>query len=479
MLCKNFDYYVQLYRNKLLESFNAHAFSKSTLEVLHALLLGQRQDMDTKTTQTYTDSGVIHILAISGLHIAILYAILVTITKPLEYLRNGKRLQFLITLLILWCFAILSGLSASVVRSVVMFSFISWGNSLGKVSNNYNTLAVSLLTMLLFKPNFLFDVGCQLSYVAVLSIMWLYPMVRKYTYSRYMLMRYFLELTVLSLVAQIGVLPISLFYFNQFPGLFLIANIVVIPLSSFILIYGILVLAMNFIWLEAALLLGKLLSLTTVWMNNYIEWIASFTSFTLKNISFNALLLLSSYLLLYSLTQWLQQRKYHRIMQLLACCYIFQLSLITSIELSANKSEFLILNNRYSTLATKKTGSLIEIYTNDTAITTNKNLQDYLSGHFTQKRNIHVLKNVAYYNGKKILFVDSMSTYPKSHVVDVLVLTQSPKINLSRLITEIQPKAIVADGSNYKSYVNRWKATCEKEKIPFHATAEKGFYRIN
>jgi competence protein ComEC len=91
---------------------------------------------------------------------------------------------------------------------------------------------------------------------------------------------------------------------------------------------------------------------------------------------------------------------------------------------------------------------------------------------------VEPVKNV-YAFKKKILCIDSLGIYNPKQKPEVVVLTQSPKINLKRLISTIQPKQIIADGSNYKSYVKLWKATCEQEKIPFHATAEKGFYRLN
>lgn len=474
----NFDFYIEYYREKLLNSFKQHHFSESTFNIIKALVLGQRQDMDSEIAQKYTDAGVIHILAISGMHITLLYGMLIALLKPLERLRNGKLLQFFIAVLLLWCFAVLSGLSASVVRSVVMFTFISWGIYLNQSSNIYNSMATSMLAILLFKPSFLFDVGFQLSYAAVFSIVWLQPLFRISMLWEHRVLRYVYDTIVISLIAQIGVLPISLYYFHQFPTLFLLANLVVIPLSSFILIYAIFILLMNFIWAKAALVLGGLLSLSTELMNDYISWIASFETCILKNIPFTFPLLLTSYLALITVVFWLLKKSANRLIISLASIFLFQIILLHTLWKTNQGEEFVIFNNKKQSLITQKTNNHIVVYTNDSLAIKNRNLLAYNQGNFNKKIEIKSLQNTLVYDEKRILLIDSAGIYAIDKKPHIVVLTQSTKINLERLIKESNPTQIIADGSNYKSCVKRWKATCEKEKIPFHATAEKGFYKI-
>jgi competence protein ComEC len=475
----NFDYYVESYRNTLLKSFSIHKFTPEINNVIYALLLGQRQDMDTQISTNYTNAGVIHILAISGMHIAILYAMLLFFLKPLDRFKKGKLLQFLIILSFLWLFAILSGLSASVVRSVVMFSFLSFGLYLNKSGNIYNILAVSMLFILLFNPNFLFDVGFQLSYIAVFAIVWLQPFYRSFKPSRYKLVNYFVDVLTISFIAQIGVLPLSLYYFNQVPLLFFLANLVVIPLSSFILILGIVVLIFNFMLPEFSLLLGKLLSFSIKIMNDYIAWIASFEDFIIKDIPFSFSLLLIFYLTLIALVLWLYEKQFSKLIFFLSSSFLLQILILITIYQSKKGNEFVIFNNKRSTLLAEKTNDKIVAYTNESQPEENSNLKAYNRGNFNQNIEIQSLPNVAYFNNKKILIIDSLEIYTLKIQPEIIVLTQSPKINLVRVIKEVHPQEIIADATNYKSYVKRWKATCEKEKIPFHATAEKGFYKIN
>ncbi|ESU21034.1 hypothetical protein FEDK69T_27110 [Flavobacterium enshiense DK69] len=474
----NLDFYVETYRNKLLGSFKIHHFTNDINHIIDALLLGQRQDMNSQVTDNYTNAGVIHILAISGLHIAILYALLLFFLKPLNRFKNGKLLQFIIIIVFLWLFAILSGLSASVVRSVVMFSLISFGLYLNRSGNIYNILAVSMLIILLCNPNFLFDVGFQLSYVAVFSIVWLQPFYRSFKPSRFKLVNYFVDLLTISFVAQIGVLPLSLYYFHQVPLLFFLANLVVIPLSSFVLILGIAILAFNFTIPGLAIILGKLLGFAIEIMNQYIAWIASFETFAIKDIPFSFSLLLIFYLMLTALVLWLYEKEYSRLILFLSSSFAFQILILFTLWQSKQGSEFIVFNNKKSTLLTEKRKDRISVYSNDSLPKENKNLKAYSCGNFNQTLEVQPLQNVLFYDNRKILVIDSLGVYSLNQKTDILLLIQSPKVNLNRVIETIHPKAVIADATNYKSYVNRWKSTCETKKIPFHATAEKGFYKI-
>lgn len=472
----NFDYYVEKYRDRLLNSFEMHHFSEQTQNVIKALLLGQRQDMDATISANYTNAGVVHILAISGMHIAILYALLLLFLKPVLHLKRGKLIQFLLIVSFLWIFAVLSGLSASVVRSVVMFSFISFGLYHNKSGNIYNILAVSMLAIVLVNPNFLFDVGFQLSYLAVFFIVWLQPICRKFRVSRFRAVNYLIDTLTVSCAAQIGVLPLSLYYFHQLPLLFLLANLVVIPLSSFALLLGIGVLMLNFALPKAALLLGKLLEFPIEIMNSYIAWVASLENFIVKDIPFSALLLVMSYLSLVAFLIWIFKKQAWQLLFFLSSLLLLQLIYIGTTIRSKQKTELVICNTRKSSVLFQKQPGKIIAFTNDTLPA--QTFSGYCRGHFNPVREIRPLKNVLLFKGTKLLVIDQQGIYKVGQRPDIVLLSHSPRINLRRMINELHPKKIIADASNYKSRVAQWQATCRYEKIPFHATAEKGFYTV-
>ena len=278
------------------------------------------------------------------------------------------------------------------------------------------------------------------------------------------------------MAAQIGVLPLSLYYFNQLPLLFLLANLVIIPLSSFVLLYGIVLLIFNFVAPEFSIYLGKLLSFSIRLMNDYIHWIAHFKSGIITNISFSVVMVCTLYLVLNALLFWMYAKKNNALIYVVLTLFVFQLSFLAVKWNENESSEFLVFNEKQSLIAIKNQQNVI-VYTNDF----NKHketLQHYLRGTFSDSLQVFPMQNVFSFQQNRIMVIDSFGVYKTTLKPSIIILTQNPKINFDRLIKTTQPKVIIADKSNYKNTIKRWEATCRKAKIPFHAIAEKGFYRL-
>jgi competence protein ComEC len=473
---KTIDFYIEKLRNNLSRSFEIHHFEPKTKAIIDALILGQRLELDKETIADYSNAGVIHILAISGLHISIIYFFIVFLLKPLKRVRFGAEIQLLIVLGILWLFALLTGLPASVTRAVTLFSFISIGNYFNQPKAIYNALAISAFLILLVKPNAIFDIGFQLSYAAVLSIVLFQPFYKKFYFTDNKIATYFTDTILVSLAAQIGVLPLSLYYFNQLPLLFLLANLVIIPLSSLVLIAGIVILPLNYVLPSVAVFFGKILELSIQFMNDYIHWIAQFKSGIITNISFSEWLTFSMYLIIIAFIYWLYHVKDKNIKYILATLLLFQLSYISIKWSENNSSELVVFNEKTTLIGIKKQNNVIAF--SDIPENHNTTLNHYTRGTFSDSLRIFPMQNTLSFKDKRVLIVDSIGIYKTSIRPEIIVLTQNPKINLTRLIQETKPKLIVADKSNYKNTIKHWEATCRKEKIPFHAIAEKGFYRL-
>ncbi|TXI62178.1 MAG: ComEC family competence protein [Flavobacterium sp.] len=473
---KTLDFYIENLRNNLSRSFEIHQFDSKTKAIIDALILGQRLELDKETIADYSNAGVIHILAISGLHISIIYFFIVFLLKPLKRVRFGSEIQLLIVLAILWLFALLTGLPASVTRAVTLFSFISIGNYFNQPKAIYNALAISAFLILLMKPNAIFDIGFQLSYAAVLSIVLFQPFYKKFYFSENKITVYFTDTVLVSLAAQIGVLPLSLYYFNQLPLLFLLANLVIIPLSSLVLIAGIVILPLNYILPSFAIFLGKILEFSIQFMNNYIHWIAQFKSGIITDISFSGWLTFAMYLVIVTFIYWMYHTKVKNIKYILVTVLLFQLSYI-SVKWSENNSNELVVFNEKSTLIGIKNKNSVIAFS-DVPENHNTTLNHYTRGTFSDSLQIFPMQNAISFQNKRILVIDSLGIYKTSIRPEIIILTQNPKINLLRLIHEIKPKEIIADKSNYKNTIKLWEATCRKKKIPFHAIAEKGFYRL-
>ncbi len=473
---KSFDYYVFEIREKLINSFKFHQFDTKTQGILNALLFGQRILLDQETIQSYSNAGVIHILAISGLHVGIIYMILGFLFKPLNRIKNGKIINLLLILATLWFFAFLSGLSPSVTRAVLMFSILAIGKHFNQQASTLNTIAVSALILLCYNPNYIFDVGFQMSYAAVISIVVLNPFFSYFYFSKNRILKYFIGIILVSLAAQIGVLPLSIYYFNQFPVLFLVANILVIPLTFVILSLGILTLFFNFISSSIASVFGIVLSKTIEIMNQYIAWISQFESFVIKNISFSFLLCVVSYMLIFTLIYLAYHPKNRNLKYALLSLFVFQIAFIST-KYKENNTEELIVFGSKNSLITIKQKDKITAFTNSPEENT-EDISQYKRGTFSEDVSILPLDNILLFKNTKVLIVDSLATFKISQKPDVVILTQGTRVNLERLIKINQPKVIIADNSNSKYKVENWKATCTKEKIPFHSTYEKGLYII-
>src|SRR5690554_2533253 len=172
---KTLYYYTYKIRNRILNQLKNSGFAEEELTVLHALILGQQQDISPEILQAYQFAGAVHILSVSGLHVAYIYLFLNFVLKFIPNHKKGKLLKLLVLLFSLWGFAILAGMAPAIVRAVTMFSFVAVGQFLSRGTNILYTLLVSMLLILLWNPSFLFDVGFQLSYLALFFIVWAKP----------------------------------------------------------------------------------------------------------------------------------------------------------------------------------------------------------------------------------------------------------------------------------------------------------------
>ncbi len=232
---RNILVYALNIREKLLSIYKKAGIDGDEFNVLAALTLGESTFISNDIKNSYIASGTMHVLAVSGLHVAIIYMIIAFLLKPLNRNKNTRLLKILIIIGFLWFYGLLSGLSPSVMRSCAMFSFIVIGENLNRQTDTYNTLAASALTLILINPLILFDVGFQLSYFAIISIVFFQPRFADLLTTKNKVIRYIYDLFIVSLVAQIGTTALSIYYFHQFPTYFLLSNFLTVPVSGIVL----------------------------------------------------------------------------------------------------------------------------------------------------------------------------------------------------------------------------------------------------
>ena len=478
---KDIWFYAAQIRNSIVDNLKQDGFHTTELNVALALLLGQQQDIDPDIIQDYQYAGAVHILSVSGLHIGFILLFVTFILKPIPNNKKGSLLKLIVILCSLWLFGILAGLAPSVVRSVTMFSFVAIGQHLRRSVNMYHTLLVSILLILLVQPAFLFDVGFQLSYLALFFILWLHPLLSRLWEPKNKISKYIWEILSVSFAAQIGTLPLSLYYFHQFPGLFFITNLVIIPLTGFIMGLGVVVMVLAFVDL-CPYFLSKTLEWSLFVIDKIIHTIASFEQFIFKDISFTMGFLLSFYAVTIAVILWFKKPLPQRLIAVLLSVIGLQIVVLYNKWSTEHQQEWIVFNSKKSTLITERNGKAVTLYANDSLLkigTKNYTLNNYLMGNFSHLAAAKKIKNTAFFKGYTILILDSTGIYPKQQQADILVLTQSPKVNLERLIQSLHPKTIVADASNFKYLQKMWSTTCLKTKIPFHSTSEKGYYVLN
>jgi competence protein ComEC len=467
------------FRNKIIANLQNSAIHKEELEVLNALVLGQQQEITPELIKDYQYAGAVHVLSVSGLHVGFIMLFITFLLKPVPNTRKGAFLKAIIVIVALWTFATIASLSPSIVRSATMFSFLTIGLYLRRTVAVYHTLLVSLLLILLIKPSFLFDVGFQLSYLALFFILWLQPLLGQIWKPKNKITSYAWDTLTVSFAAQIGTLPLSLYYFHQFPGLFFVTNLLILPLIGIIMAVGVLAVLIA-LFCPLPFYMAKAIEWLVALLNTIIHHLASHDEFVFRNITFSKEMLWASYLLVFSAILWLKKPTFQKLLLSMASIVVLQLIFINQKKANTNTSEFIVFNLKKNTLITERFGRKVTVYSNDSILNTlenNTTLQAYLVGNFCELQQRKPCQNMIYCNQQKILIIDSTGLYPENGEPNIVVLIQSPKLNLERFLKHHHPNQIVADGSNFKSYTERWEATCRKQKIPFHNTNEKGFYK--
>jgi competence protein ComEC len=237
--CSRFSHWVYDIRHHISSKFEKHLVHADAVGVCKALILGIEEDIDITLLKAYASCGVIHVLSVSGLHVGVFYIIISFLFSLIK--SENKKLKWtkaIISLALIWFYSLLSGFSPSVLRSAVMLTTVILAGTLDRKISIYNSLAASCFILLCFHAKYIFDVGFQLSYIAVLGIVYVQPMIYNWFAFKNKIANYFWNMTAASLSAQLTTFPLSVYYFYQFPVLFLFANLLVIPIISLALPLG-------------------------------------------------------------------------------------------------------------------------------------------------------------------------------------------------------------------------------------------------
>ena len=313
----NLTQHAMTLQQQIVERYRQWGLEGDVLAVASALTVGDRSDLTPALEAVYSATGASHVLSLSGLHIGILAGILFILLRPLAQIHHGKLVSSCLIVLVLWGFAFISGLSSSVIRSVIMFSLYILATLVSKdrFSGGYSVTLAAFL-MLLYRPSYLFDISFQLSFAAVYSILLFYPLFSSIWKPRLLPLKYVWNILALSMAAQLGTLPLILFYFGAFPTYFLLANLAVAPLSTCILGSALAALTLSSIPLIGDVSIS-LLDLSTDMLNQSMYAVQRLHGSQLTSLYISEFQLVLLFILLGYLYVWHDQKK-HRSVPILA-----------------------------------------------------------------------------------------------------------------------------------------------------------------
>lgn len=491
--------YASQLRKKLLGIYQQTGITGQEFSVLSALTLGYKTALDKETRQSYASSGAMHILAVSGLHVGIIFFILKSLFFFLDRNRYSRVLKAFIIITLLWIYAFITGLSPSVMRAATMFSFIVFGKALDRQSSIYNTLAVSAFILLLINPYMIMEVGFQLSYLAVIGIVFFYP--RFYAWLGFD--NWFLDkawsLICVSLAAQLATAPIGLFYFHQFPNYFLLTNLIVIPFATIILYLAMLLFAFSF-WEVAANLVAFVLKYTLKGLNISVEFIEQLPYSITSSVSINTRQVLIIYLIIITLTLFfIYQRSRWLKISLLSMVCLFGLSAFQKYE-TINKRKFIVYNingiSAYDFIDGDK-GVLISSASEKDydkvmyAIKNNWDVAGIQNEDIVNLNDSNIIYQSAnllcgecgvmqFYDTRFLLLRNKIeiTSAPKQLELDCLILSNNVNYSIEELMKSFRVKRIIIDSSNSFYKRKKWKEECNRLNIKSFAVSEQGAFQL-
>ncbi len=483
-------------RQRFIKVLEKHLKTDDELAVGAALILGYKEILNEKIRLAYAGTGAMHVLAVSGLHVSFIYLGLLFLLGFVKTKNKyWKLIKTLLLLIGIWFFALLTGASPSVLRAATMFSFIIVGSSLDRYTNIYNTLAASAFFLLLINPYLIFDIGFQLSYLAVLGIVYFYPKIYTAWIIDNKIGDKVWSMVAISLAAQLTTLPISLFYFHQFPIYFWLSGIVVVNAATLILALGMLLFAIESIFAPLASLIGVALSWIIFIMNSLIYLIQQMPASLVTGIwiSFVAMLLL--YIALSGLVLSINTRKFKYLLASLGCLLIFMVQLAFTKLQQAQQKEVLIYHLRKN--------SAVDFFDKRHLFTLQDRAEEkslrFAAQNYRWQKGVYSSQDIFqnedtletatfFYKNRFVQFYDKRfafinqpfrSNTTSKIEVDYLVVQKNVAINIEELLQSFDCSHIILDASNKNYRIEKWIHECEQLGIQYHNIAEEGAFLIS
>jgi competence protein ComEC len=357
--CKKLIHRALIVRERIINMFRERGVEGEKLALVAAITLGQKNMLDPEQKQYFIKAGVMHIMAVSGLHAVILSLF---IFKVLFFLKGRFNiLRVLITLVILWLFAFVTGLTPSVLRATLMFSFLQAGNMLKRPVNAVNSVLASAFVLIMIRPSVIFDAGFLLSYAAVIYIVSFYRDLYLKIRFRSRIPDLIWQSVAVTVIAQAGTLPLTIMLFNRFPVWFILSNVIIVPISSLVIITGCLVplfYTVPFLSEFISRILGHITGLTEF----LTEKAASLPLATIDNIGLTSIECILLTITIFLFTMVILRKKSISVLFPLTALLLYVLAVTIKATMTRNTDELIVYNSIGSTTIGIRSGKTLNIY---------------------------------------------------------------------------------------------------------------------
>lgn len=471
-------------RLKLLDISRKMNIDGNEFAIISALTLGYTDAISPELRDSFSVTGASHILSVSGLHVGIIYVMLGLMLGFLDKWKRTRKIKWIAVILFLWFYAFVTGLSPSVSRSVFMFSLFAVAKITDRQSSVYNNIFLSAFVLLIINPMWLFNVGFQLSYSALLAILYFQPKIAKWLVFKNRILTYCWELTSVSIAAQLGAAPLCLYYFHQFPNYFLLSNFVGVPLSGIIIYLDVALLITNSIPMIGSIV-SWLLVTTTKLMYGGLQIIENLP-FVTTNIWIDSVQLILIYASVFAIGLLMYKIKYkYFLLFFVSAILFFGINIFRAVS-DTNIDELVVFNSKRSVTVNMVNIRQNTVITNN--VETSKTLaKDFWLHHGIAAPDYHILDTIfgidAFrFADKNFIVISSNKIYDKYATTllttDYLIITKGVLPSENLLKYYFAPKCIVltADvGTKSKKVFERLSKT---RGIGYYSIAEQGAFRI-
>jgi competence protein ComEC len=458
--------------------FHQYIRGQQEQAIAEALVIGYKYDLDDDLLQAYSNTGVVHVIAISGMHLGLIYGILLFLTKLLQRNAISRWIRALLILLLIWSFTLLTGAGPSVLRAAVIFSLMLLGELLVRKNNTYNTLAASAFLLLLVNPFYLWDIGFQLSYLAVLSIVWISGPLYRSVYISFRPLRYLWQLMAVTISAQVLTTPVILYHFHQFPNLFLITNLLIVPLSGLVL-YGCIVLLAVSPLHAVALIAGHMIEKTLRVMNQIILFFDQLNFAVTNHIELHFIQVVLYYVMAIAIgCRIIYKKPLYTIMGVVSGLVIVGFHSNRQITIR-NTGRLVIYQTRGQTMTDIGSGGAYYSWTSDNP---DKTAEKFLASSRTQLGFVQSLGRlstkeypVVQINDRTLVFTDKA---PKHGFfpVDIVVVQKGAFVNMSDLHRVFNARQYIFDGNNALWKIRKWKKEADSLHLRHHSVPDQGAF---